>query len=330
MNVPVTLPVAIGKARRRAGLLLTGGLLLLSTGGLAAPPAGEAQPAAAPAYAGSEICRGCHEDLSKAFEKSPHYTLERIPARGWQGKVCEACHGPASKHAESAAAAEVRNPAKLAAGEADRTCLKCHLNQPWQANRVQSAHAKSQVSCAGCHTIHKRGPGDSEPGFAPRKPAAINRQCASCHTSEWAEFQRPHRHKLPEGAMSCVDCHDPHGSPLPRQVRTGSANEAGCLKCHGDKRGPFVFEHAPVRLEGCKTCHEPHGSANPRMLTRAEVRFQCLECHVNVTGAAAAASGVIGGGIPPAIHDLRSPRFRNCTVCHLKVHGSQVNRALLR
>jgi hypothetical protein len=41
-------------------------------------------------------------------------------------------------------------------------------------------------------------------------------------------------------------------------------------------------------------------------------------------------SGVIGGGVPPAFHDLRSPRFRNCTVCHLKVHGSQVNRALLR
>ena len=59
------------------------------------------------------------------------------------------------------------------------------------------------------------------------------------------------------------------------------ANEPGCLNCHGDKRGPFTFEHAPVRFEGCSTCHEAHGSANPRMLVRREVRFVCLECHEN-------------------------------------------------
>jgi hypothetical protein len=35
---------------------------------------------------------------------------------------------------------------------------------------------------------------------------------------------------------------------------------ATCVKCHGDKRGPFTFEHAPVRLEGCGACHQPHGS----------------------------------------------------------------------
>ena len=26
-----------------------------------------------------------------------------------------------------------------------------------------------------------------------------------------------------------------------------SANELVCLKCHADKRGPFPFEHAPVK-----------------------------------------------------------------------------------
>lgn len=337
MNDPVTLAAAVGKARRTAGLLRMGGILLLCAGGLAArqdptaKPAGESKSAAAAAtYAGSEACQVCHDEIAKAFVKNPHNVLEKVPARGWKGKACESCHGPASKHTESVAAADVRNPAKLAAAEADRACLNCHLKSPSQAGRLQSGHAKNQVSCAGCHTVHKPGPGEGEPGFAPRKAAAINRQCASCHTPVWAEFQRPHRHKLPESAMSCVDCHDPHGSLLARQVRTVSGNEAGCLKCHGDKRGPFVFEHASVRLEGCKTCHEPHGSANPRMLVRHEVRFLCLECHDSGTPAMAAKSGVIGGGIPPAFHDLRSPRFRNCTVCHMKVHGSQVNRALLR
>ena len=328
MNVQVTLPVALEKARRAAGLFLIGGIFLFCTNGSAAKPAEEAKPAGPATYVGSEACAACHDDLFKAFARNPHQVVEKVKARGWQGKACESCHGPGSKHAESVSPDDIINPAKLDAAKADRACLKCHLNQPSQANRILSVHARNDVSCVSCHTMHKHGPGGVEPGFAPRKPAAINKQCASCHSPVWAEFQRPHRHKLNENAMSCVDCHNPHGSFLPKLQKTASANEASCLKCHGDKRGPFVFEHAPVRLEGCKTCHEPHGSANPKMLTRHEVRFQCLECHANV-GAAAARSGTLGG-VPPAIHDLRSPRFRNCTVCHMKVHGSQVNRALLR
>jgi DmsE family decaheme c-type cytochrome len=125
-----------------------------------------------------------------------------------------------------------------------------------------------------------------------------------------------------------VDCHNPHGRLLANPLRDVSANEPGCFKCHGDKRGPFTFEHAPMRMaEGCQNCHEPHGSANPRMLTRADVKFQCLECHSNL--GAGSGQGTLGG-VPPAFHDLRNPRIQNCTVCHVKVHGSHVNRALLR
>ncbi len=145
----------------------------------------------------------------------------------------------------------------------------------------------------------------------------------------WASFQRPYKHRLPEGAMSCVDCHNPHGSVLGRSLQTANANEPGCFNCHGDKRGPFTFEHAPVRLEGCAACHEPHGSANPRMLIRSQVRYVCLECHSNLPGPTLPANGTLGT-VPPAFHDLRNPRFQNCDVCHQKVHGSYVSRGLLK
>ena len=37
------------------------------------------------------------------------------------------------------------------------------------------------------------------------------------------------------------------------------------------------------------------------------------------------------GVVPPAFHDdLTSPRFRNCTICHQKIHGSYIDRNLLR
>jgi hypothetical protein len=66
------------------------------------------------------------------------------------------------------------------------------------------------------------------------------------------------------------------------------------------------------------------------MLTRHEVMFQCLECHANIAQQGGRTNTGALGGVPPAFHDLRSPRFRNCTICHIKIHGSHVNKAFLR
>jgi DmsE family decaheme c-type cytochrome len=189
--------------------------------------------------------------------------------------------------------------------------------------RLQSSHAKDQVSCTSCHKVHANGPH----GMVARTPAAVNQQCASCHANAWAQFQKPFHHGLPEEAMSCVSCHNPHGSMRPAMQQSFAANEPGCINCHGDKRGPFTFEHAPVRFESCATCHEPHGSANPRMLVRQEVRLVCLECHASLP---TVKTNGFAGVVPPSFHDLRSPRYQNCTVCHQKVHGSHIDRNLLR
>jgi len=277
---------------------------------------------AASPYAGSEACGACHEDIAGAFAKSPHQVLEKDKKRGSAGHACESCHGPGQKHADSADATAIRNPAKLTAAATDRVCLSCHLNQPTHVGRLQSSHAKDAVACTTCHRVHASGPD----ALVLRKTAGVNQQCSGCHLEVWAQFQRPNHHRLPEEAMSCVDCHNPHGSIRPRMTRSSAANEPGCSTCHGDKRGPFTFEHAPSRFEGCRSCHEPHGSANPRMLTRQSVQYVCLECHANLPTNRTGTIGVV----PPAFHDLRSPVYQNCTVCHQKIHGSHVDRNLLK
>lgn len=292
----------------------------------AAAWAQDAKPAAAPtpsSYVGSEVCGTCHEDIAKAFSTTPHYLVDgKDRKRGFEGKACESCHGPGAKHAGSADAADIRNPGKLGAVALDRICLTCHVNQPTQMGRLQSSHAKDQVACTTCHTIHATG---SEV-LVVRKTEAINKLCEGCHLTVAAQFQQPYHHKLPEGAMSCVDCHNPHGSMKQAMTQSFGANEPGCLNCHGDKRGPFTFEHGPVRFEGCSTCHAAHGSANPRMLDRPQVQQVCLECHANLPVNTTGHIGVV----PPAFHDLRSPRYQNCTVCHQKIHGSYVDRNLLK
>jgi DmsE family decaheme c-type cytochrome len=305
--------------RKRTGLGPVLSLLLWS----AAAPA--AAPPKGPEYAGSETCKTCHEEIFGALLRTAHGTLERDQHRGWKGDACESCHGAGAKHAESASAADIYNPGKQTPDKFNAGCLSCHLNQKTDAGRLLSGHAKNEISCGSCHAVHGTG---GKP-LLVRGTAAINQQCTSCHLSVWASFQRPYKHRLPEGAMSCVDCHNPHSSFQPQAMRTSFGNEPGCFKCHSDKRGPFTFEHAPVRLEGCSSCHEPHGSSNPRMLTRHEVRLVCLECHANLPAPNPSPQGNLGT-VPGAFHDLRSPIYQNCTVCHVKVHGSYSNRALLR
>ena len=293
--------------------------------GAAAPQASTPAAAKPATYVGSETCQTCHEDIFNAFRKNPHHLVETEKKYGHTKQACEACHGAGSIHADSMSAGDILDPAKLAVAAADKICLSCHLRQPTHVGRINGSHAKRQVGCVSCHSIHKSGP----EGLVARRPAGVNRQCAACHSDIWASFQRPFKHKLPEGEMSCVDCHNPHGSALPHSMQMVEANEPGCFKCHGDKRGPFTYEHAPMRMEGCTACHQPHGSANPRMLTRARIGFVCLECHANLAQPAPAASKTLGT-VPPAIHDMRLPRFQNCAVCHQKVHGSYVDRNFLK
>ena len=148
-------------------------------------------------------------------------------------------------------------PQNCLPAEADRTCMTCHRNQPTVSGRLEASHAHNDIACTSCHSIHAHGPD----GLVVRKPAEINALCENCHIEVKASFAEPFKHRVPENAMTCVDCHNPHGSFKPGLMRMASANEPGCFNCHADKRGPFTFEHAPVREEGCQSCHMPHGSA---------------------------------------------------------------------
>ncbi|MBI1941936.1 MAG: cytochrome C, partial [Acidobacteria bacterium] len=121
--------------------------------------------------------------------------------------------------------------------------------------------------------------------------------------------------------VKCTDCHNQHGGFLTKQLRSTAAQDAVCFKCHVDKAGPFVFEHAPVKTEGCIACHTPHGSSNPRLLKRSQVNLLCLECHT-IT---------IDSPVPglPSFHN-QSQKYQACTLCHMAIHGSNFSSVFFR
>ncbi|MFV0389781.1 MAG: cytochrome c3 family protein, partial [Pyrinomonadaceae bacterium] len=214
----------------------------------------------------------------------------------------------------------------------------CHSNNETHAKFKQSDHWRNNVGCTDCHSPHGAPDHPTQPGSITfpgidsiNKPGSSNdamfrvsepQLCMSCHTSTKAQFSQPFHHKVLEGTMKCSDCHSPHGDFELKNARLSVGGDTACVKCHSDKKGPFVYEHLPVTVEGCATCHNTHGSANPKMLKRPQVRQLCLECHSSITESASPNV--------PSFHDQTVPRFQNCTVCHAKIHGSNTHPAFFR
>jgi predicted CXXCH cytochrome family protein len=289
-------------------------------------------------YIGSEACKDCHEDQFKAFSHTSHAQLTKISS--WKGKVtgCEACHGPGKAHAEEGDPKKIISFKNKSSKEIAETCLGCHAGKEEHNNFRRGEHWRNDIGCTDCHSSHSPttgrnvaasirfvGPANAEkPGFATIKllKASDPQLCLQCHSEVKHQFNQPFHHKVFEGAMRCVDCHNPHGGFELKQTRLATGADAACIKCHADKQGPFVYEHAPVKTEGCTACHTPHGSANPRLLITSRVSQLCLTCHSSAHG--------VGADEPAGPQHNQNAQYANCTNCHIKIHGSRTSPVFFR
>ncbi|MBP2672280.1 MAG: putative deca-heme c-type cytochrome [candidate division NC10 bacterium] len=308
------IPIPAGTRRPTGFLLGLAGVVLLATLSSGAP--GEAAAPAVPGatYVGSTACKGCHEDQFKKLDATLHSRV--LGERGrtqLQQQACESCHGPGSKHLEDQAnpAYSIRFGPKSAQSVADRNavCLQCHQKGKrlfWHG----SQHEARDVTCTTCHSI-------KSPKSAKAQLTAVDQLtlCKQCHAVSVAQQANWSHMPVREGKIQCATCHNVHGTITEKLIPENSINE-NCYRCHTDKRGPFLWEHAPVR-ESCMNCHKPHGSNNIRLLRIREPRL-CQQCHNESRHPSTAFAG--GSNQDPTI----DRRFlgRSCALCHNNIHGS--------
>ena len=301
-------------------LLFFSWLLSLVAGVAPAQNASASTAPPAPTYIGEARCIQCHGQENKHFSETLHAKVFRLhPANELQARGCEACHGPGSNHARNAtdktALIGFTKQWGTAVATQNGQCLSCHDG----GNRLHwdgSNHAKGKLACADCHNTMQKA---SANGLLARQ--SISETCAQCHREQRAEFRKRSHMPLPEGKISCVDCHNPHGSSTRALLVADSVNDV-CYSCHAEKRGPMLWEHAPVR-ESCVNCHSPHGSNHDKLLVAARP-YLCQQCHNLPVGhnstfyrdGQTAAGALLGGG--------QSPRVigRTCQNCHSQIHGS--------
>jgi DmsE family decaheme c-type cytochrome len=249
-------------------------------------------------------CRLCHEKAVKVFDTTPHATL---------GQSCNSCHGDTSEHLKSnlekGEPGPIRSFKDMKAEDVNQTCLSCH-DKGRQANWHGGLHDRRAVSCTSCHSVHS-----FQSAHAQLKTKNDSDTCLTCHTQIRSKSMRVSHHPVREGVLQCASCHDPHDGTKPKMVKGETVNDT-CLTCHAEKRGPFLWEHAPVQ-ENCASCHDPHGSNHEKLLV-AKQPYLCQRCHLNTRH-------------PGTLYDSRntltgaSPSNRAvehaCKNCHQSVHG---------
>jgi len=263
-------------------------------------------------YVGAETCKGCHEE---AFNRFGHTKMGRLflhhPRNDLERAACESCHGPGQKHVEAGGGRGVggmitfRKNDPTPVEQRNAVCTTCHNRGPhfaWQG----SPHESRDVACTNCHRVME----EVSAKFQLAKETEIE-TCGQCHREKHAQQMRSSHMPLREGKMTCTSCHNPHGSVTQALLKENSVNDT-CFTCHAEKRGPFLWTHAPVS-ESCTNCHEPHGSNHENMLKVAKPRL-CQQCHIETRHPTRPYGADTGS--------LRYVFGRQCTNCHVNIHGS--------
>jgi predicted CXXCH cytochrome family protein len=189
------------------------------------------------------FCYGCHtvSNLGNTSPAPAGYNLTQTPVY-WDVQ-CESCHGPGYEHvlvpdAGTAPLASIKGTTGSPAA-----CGTCHSgsHQPfveeWSVSRhnMMNEYPRGREDCISCHT----GQGALD-FFGVR-------------TSYLEDDAPVGQHET----ITCVVCHDPHGSEFDNQLRFSlSSNDANlnlCIKCHN--RGAEVDQDAG----GTSGPHAPEG-----------------------------------------------------------------------
>ena len=95
------------------------------------------------AFAGHQVCEGCHSDVVDQKNLGKHVVVS-----------CEACHGALSRHAEDPTSV---TPPKLDTAVVCGRCHEANSAKPKTFPQVVTADHSGGIACDTCHQPHKPG-----------------------------------------------------------------------------------------------------------------------------------------------------------------------------
>ncbi|SNB47138.1 cytochrome c3 family protein [Geobacter sp. DSM 9736] len=164
---------------------------------------------------GSELCRGCHNDMvNVTFGKNRVHA----PLIGKEG--CLSCHNPHAGKQKGILKDSMQN-----------LCGSCHQDTMKRQGKLMSKHEPvAGGRCTDCHNPHA-----SDNVFLTVKPADFDMCSASCH--DWGKhsthpigekFKDPRNKST---SLSCLSCHKSHGTEYKKMLTAPTTTEL-CTQCH--------------------------------------------------------------------------------------------------
>ncbi len=242
--------------------------------------------------------KGLAVELTKELQRlggggdpTPRHLVEVTRSRFEAGHLvevgigCESCHGGSRAHVDNFALAptfEVKSPLLRQLSPAGLSSLQL------RAQRINR-------TCARCHQVlFSRYPFTWEGGLRARDPGGSN-----INSGEARDFLLGGC----AGAMSCVDCHDPHAPDNRARMDAleGAAGNRVCIRCHTKYDNVIALEaHSHHKASGaggvCMSCHMPRknmsldtrltryhrvGSPTDRVRVESDRPLECALCHAD-------------------------------------------------
>ena len=237
------------------------------------------------------LCDGCH---------SVNYDIKLKTVTEWN-VGCERCHGPGSEHIARPTQANIVNPARLDAVEANDTCIQCHSQGQPLKNPIEGKYYDWPVGfqmgakLSRFWKLEEHKLGEITFTHFPDRTGHKNRMQGN-------DFVQS---VMYTHGVKCSSCHDAHGTGNPALLLKPPS--VMCLECHGPgspsgPRNSTVEGHTHHKSGSaggeCIACHMPkieQTIANqnvrshtfrfitPAMTDTYKIPNPCTSCHKDKT-----------------------------------------------
>jgi hypothetical protein len=245
---------------------------------------------------------------------------------------CESCHGPGSRHWESAGLGKhIVSPQNLTPEREAVICGQCHSRPKGAFGTDNPVNSQGLMMVAGT----------SRNDFLANYATAQLDGAASdyygdpdghskSHHQQYSDFIRSAMYKNDSTLMTCSSCHDPHQRTAnARQVIADPTdNFASCGSCHGEQTGEGAFDATALNAH-------LEGKGIPGGMYKAENAL-CTDCHMVKTAKTGAGHPArVIDGVQYWANDITSHLFKmprkelagtlampvaytnECAICHV-------------